>query len=99
MKLRNLLALLILLLGSAFRCHSQGMGPDGSGMGSMGTMTYSISGSVRDDATGQALNGIGVDLKRGGVTLESTLTRINGGFEFDSAPNGEYVVEMQAEGY
>jgi len=104
MKFRNLLALLVLLLGSASRCHTQGMDPsmNGSGngsMGSMGTMEYSISGNVRDNATGQAVNGVRVDLKREGVTVGSTVTTNNGGFQFNSTPSGEYVLEVQADGY
>ena len=99
MKFRNLLALLVLFLGSAFRCQSQGMDPGGPGMGSMGTMTYTISGTVRDDATGQTLDGVRVELKREGISLESEFTGNTGGFQFSSVPNGEYVVEVQMDGY
>jgi Tfp pilus assembly protein PilF len=99
MKFRNLLALLVLFLGSASRCHTQGMDPSMNGSMGMGAMEYSISGSVRDNATGQAVNGVRVDLKREGISVGSTITTNNGGFQFNSTPSGEYVLEVHADGY
>ncbi|MGP8155730.1 MAG: tetratricopeptide repeat protein [Candidatus Acidiferrales bacterium] len=98
MKLRNLVALVVLLLGSASRCHSQGLDNSLNGP-AMGSAGYMIGGSVRDAATGQALNGIRVDLMRQGVVLEFAYTVNNGGFQFNGVRGGEYVVEVNAEGY
>ncbi|MGA8222720.1 MAG: carboxypeptidase regulatory-like domain-containing protein [Candidatus Acidiferrales bacterium] len=100
MKFRNLLALLVLLFGSATRCHGQGEDPsiNGPNLAPRGG-GYTISGSVRDDVTGQALNGIRVDLKKEGIAVESAYTGNNGGFQFNSIPNGEYILEVNVDGY
>ena len=98
MKFRDLLALLVLLFGSASQCFGQGMDPTINGPG-LSPMGYTINGSVRDDASGQPINGVRVDLKKEGMPVESAYTGNNGNFQFSHTSSGQYVLEVQVEGY
>jgi Tfp pilus assembly protein PilF len=62
--------------------------------------SYSIYGSVRDDASHDVLENVRVDLKQStGATLSTAFTRGNGDFEFDNLSAGEYIIEIVLKDY
>jgi tetratricopeptide (TPR) repeat protein len=61
--------------------------------------TYSIAGWVRDD-TDQRMETVLVSLKEfAGGTVRTTFTRVNGEFQFDVVPPGEYFIVVHVDGY
>ncbi len=64
------------------------------------TRTFSIRGSLRSASTNQGLEMIKIELKKfTGETVSVAFTRSNGEFEFAGLNSGEYVIEVDEEGY
>ncbi len=60
----------------------------------------SIGGSVRDESSQRAVEGIQVTLKQAtGTPVTTTFTRDNGDFQFDGLPDGDYAIEISLKGY
>ncbi len=97
MSLRHALLLSLVIGGGVIPA----LGQNRNGGGAPSTrMSYSISGTVRDDVSQQSLDNVRVDLKQqGGATINATFTRSNGDFEFTNLGNGEYVLEVIVKGY
>ena len=61
---------------------------------------FSIAGSVREDSTQLMLENIRVDLKStSSVPVRTALTGSNGEFEITGLGNGDYYIEINANGY
>ncbi len=92
MQIRYALSLLLLL--------AIGVLPGFSQIPRRSRMRFNISGVVRDDADQHRLENIRVDLKLvGGVPVQTTFTRSDGGFEFTNLRNGDYVIEIHSGDY
>ena len=61
---------------------------------------FTIAGTVRDNVTHRAIEGILVSLKQAtGTPMTTTFTRSNGDFEFEFLHNGDYVIEISIKDY
>jgi tetratricopeptide (TPR) repeat protein len=62
--------------------------------------TFTISGTVQDDAAQHPVENVRVDLKLAtGIPVNTTFTRGNGEFEFNNLSNGDYVIEVVLKDY
>ncbi len=62
--------------------------------------TFTISGTVQDDAAQHPVENVRVDLKLAtGIPVNTTFTRGNGEFEFNNLTNGDYFIEVVLKGY
>lgn len=62
--------------------------------------TFMLTGSVRDNDTGQPVEMVRVDLRRfTGETLATAFTRSNGEFEFSGLARGNYYLIVEEEGF
>jgi tetratricopeptide (TPR) repeat protein len=62
--------------------------------------TFTISGTVQDDAAQHPVENVRVDLKLAtGIPVNTTFTRGNGEFEFNNLSNGDYFIEVVLKGY
>jgi tetratricopeptide (TPR) repeat protein len=63
-------------------------------------LSYTISGTVQDDAAQHPMENVRVDLKMStGIPVNTSFTRGNGEFEFNNLANGEYFVEVVLKDY
>src|SRR6185437_1483576 len=61
--------------------------------------TYEIAGTVRNENY-QSMDNVRVLLTTPtGSPIDSTVTKPNGNFEFDGLLNGQYIVQVLADGY
>jgi Carboxypeptidase regulatory-like domain/Tetratricopeptide repeat len=60
---------------------------------------YQVSGTVRDAASSQGLDGIRVELLTEGMSLQVFSTDNEGGFTFSGVRNGQYDIRVSADGY
>jgi type IV pilus assembly protein PilF len=60
---------------------------------------HELSGTVRDAASGQALDHVRVDLVSKEVSHAFTFTSADGQFRFSGLPNGQYDIQVDADGF
>ena len=92
MNFRRALCFLLFLIIGVLPCFSQIRGRSRARL--------SINGYVRDNGDLHGLENIRVDLKQAsGIPITTSFTRANGEFEFSGLRNGDYIIEIDADGY
>jgi tetratricopeptide (TPR) repeat protein len=95
MRRHSFLALLVTLYAVALPCFGQ-MNQSGQ---NYQRRIYSISGKVNDDADEHGIDNVRVNLSSDGLVLNSVYSSDGGNFQFDGVAPGNYVIDVQLEGF
>jgi Flp pilus assembly protein TadD len=91
----NFVAFLVVTFSVALPCFGQTTQP----LPSLSRAGYSVRGKVHDESDEIGIDNIRVRLESAGIVLDVIYTSEGGIFEFDGVASGDYVLEVQVDGY